>query len=240
MKFRLFGIKLSYEPKLVPSIATLLGLAILLTLSGWQIHRLKWKENLISERINRFEGESSDLKNFKIPSNNEFRKVRINGKFLNDKEMFMPALSKNGNNGFHILVPFSDEKDNLFIFDTGWVPSQKKNQPMRINNLDNSFSIKEAVIRLPGRKGKYQPDNEPNNNFWFFVDTAEMSKFTGLNFEKSFYLEAVNNGPNGFPLGSQTRIYIRNNHLQYAITWFLIACGLLGVYLTSSLSITKR
>ena len=111
---------------------------------------------------------------------------------------------------------------------------------MRINNLDNSFSIKEVVIRLPGRKGKYQPDNEPNNNFWFFVDTAEMSKFTGLNFEKSFYLEAVFNGPNGFPLGSQTRIYIRNNHLQYAITWFLIACGLLGVYLTSSLSITKR
>tara|TARA_B100000989_G_scaffold221845_1_gene169566 strand:- start:2573 stop:3295 length:723 start_codon:yes stop_codon:yes gene_type:complete len=240
MKFIIFGKKLLFEPKLVPSIATLLGFVILLTLSGWQIHRLNWKENLISERVDRFERESSNLKSFKTPSNHEFRKVRINGKFLNDKEMFMPALSKNGNNGFHILVPISDEKENFFIFDTGWVPTKKKNQFLRRNNLDSSFSVKEAVIRLPGRKGKFQPDNEPQNNFWFFVDTKQMSEFTSLNFEKTFYLEAVNNGPNGFPLGSQSRIYIRNNHLQYAITWFLIACGLLGVYLTSSLSVTKK
>ena len=240
MKFTIFGKKLLFEPKLVPTIATLLGLVVLLILSGWQIHRLNWKENLISERINRFEGESSNLKSFKTPSKHEFRKVRINGKFFNDKEMFMPALSKNGNNGFHILVPISDEKENFFIFDTGWVPTKKKNQLSRRNNLDSSFSMKEAVIRLPGRKGKFQPDNEPQNNFWFFVDTIQMSEYKNLNFEKTFYLEAVNNGPNGFPLGSQTRIYIRNNHLQYAITWFLIACGLLGVYLTSSLSITKK
>ena len=210
MKFRVFGKKLSFEPKLVPSIATFLGLVILLTLSGWQIHRLKWKENLISDRISRFERESSDLDSYKTPSNHEFRKVKISGKFLNDKEMFMPALSKNGNNGFHILVPMTDEKENFFIFDTGWVPTQKKSQLSRTDNLDSSFSLKEAVIRLPGRKGKFQPDNEPKNNFWFFVDTLAMSEFTSLNFEKTFYLEAINNGPNGFPLGSQTRIYIRN------------------------------
>ena len=206
----------------------------------FSVYRLKWKENLISERINRFEGKSSELESYKSPSNHEFRKVRINGKFLNDKEMFMPALSKNGNNGFHILVPISDEKENFFIFDTGWVPTQKKSQVSRNKNIDNFFSLKEAVIRLPGRKGKFQPDNEPENNFWFFVDTKQMSEFTGLNFEKTFYLEAVNNGPNGYPLGSQTRIYIRNNHLQYAITWFLIACGLLGVYLASSIRILKK
>ena len=49
--------------------------------------------------------------------------------------------------------------------------------------------------------------------------------------EKNFYLEAYNNGPNGYPLGNQTRIYIRNNHLQYAITWFLIELSLIGVFL---------
>ena len=44
-----------------------------------------------------------------------------------------------------------------------------------------NISIKESVIRLPGRKGKYQPDNELENNFWFFVDTQEMSKYLNLN-----------------------------------------------------------
>ena len=67
-----------------------------------------------------------------------------------------------------------------------------------------------------------------------------MSKYLNMNVEKEFYLEAANDGPEGYPLGGQTRIYIRNNHLQYAITWFLIACTLLGVFLAASIKIEKR
>ena len=32
--------------------------------------------------------------------------------------------------------------------------------------VDDEF---EAVIRLPGRKGYFQPDNDPKGNFWFFI-----------------------------------------------------------------------
>ena len=53
-----------------------------------------------------------------------------------------------------------------------------------------------------------------------------MEETISMKLENKFYLEAVDNGPNGYPLGNQTRIYLRNNHLQYAITWFLIALSL--------------
>ena len=33
------------------------------------------------------------------------------------------------------------------------------------------------------------------------------------------------------PVGGQTRLDIPNDHLSYAITWFLIALALAGVYL---------
>jgi surfeit locus 1 family protein len=36
--------------------------------------------------------------------------------------------------------------------------------------------------------------------------------------------------PGGWPEGGQTRLDLPNNHLQYAITWFLLAAALLGVY----------
>ena len=62
-----------------------------------------------------------------------------------------------------------------------------------------------------------------------------MEKQLKFSLEKNFYLEAFKNGPNGFPLGNQTRIYLRNNHLQYALTWLMIALGLVGVYLFSSI-----
>jgi len=240
MKFIFSNTTYIFKPKIIPIIATILGLAILLSLSIWQLKRLSWKKNLIETRIDRFEKNSKKLNEFEDISNSEFYKVNVVGSFLNKKEMYMPALSKNGNNGFHILVPIKLLNGKTIIYDTGWVPTHKKGKEERINNLDNKISMKESVIRLPGRKGKYQPDNEPENNFWFFVDTEKMSKFLNLNIEKEFYLEAVNNGPNGYPLGGQTRIYIRNNHLQYAITWFLIACTLLGVFLAASIKIEEK
>ena len=97
----------------------------------------------------------------------------------------------------------------------------------------------EAVIRIPGRKGYFQPDNDPKGNFWFFIQPKLMEKTLEIKLEKNFYLEAVNNGPNGFPLGNQTRIYLRNNHLQYAITWFLIALGLVGVFFFANIKKIK-
>ena len=64
--------------------------------------------------------------------------------------------------------------------------------------------------------------------------------FTKLEVEQTFYLESVNNGPNGYPLGNQTRIYIRNNHLQYAFTWLMIAMGLIGVFFAANIKRVKK
>ena len=48
----------------------------------------------------------------------------------------------------------------------------------------------------------------------------------------SFFLEADGTAnPGGLPVGGQTRLDIPNDHLQYAITWFLIALAGAGVYL---------
>jgi surfeit locus 1 family protein len=227
--------KYIFEPKVFSTFVSLVALLILLSLSYWQIIRLEWKENLIEQRIKMFESDSVFLKNVEYPEKNEFLRVKIEGKFINELEMFMPALSKNGNNGYHILLPFELVNGEYIIFDRGWIPLKLKNRELRKKHEIYDSQKIEAVIRLPGKKGKFQPDNDVENNFWFFVEPLKMSEFTKLNFRDTFYLEATNDGPNGYPLGNQTRIYIRNNHLQYAITWFLIAIGLVGVYLAANI-----
>ena len=225
----------SFKPKLVPLVSFAIALLILLSLSLWQVKRLVWKTNLIEQRVSNFEGEPKNLFDIKKPNENEFKKVFIEGQLLNNLEFFMPALSKNGNNGFHIIVPMEVEKKKLILFDTGWVPLAKKEKNKRLNNLIKEKKIFTAVIRLPGRKGYFQPDNDNIKNFWFFVEPKLMEETISMKLENRFYLEAVDNGPNGYPLGNQTRIYLRNNHLQYAITWFLIALSLIGVFIFASI-----
>ncbi len=153
--------------------------------------------------------------------------------------MYMPALSKRGNNGFHILVPLKTTSGKLIIYDTGWIPLKIKEKEKRLLNISKNSQTFEAVIRTSGRKGYFQPDNDTDTNTWFFVEPELMSEYLKLNFENEYYLEAVKNGPNGFPLGNQTRIYLRNNHLQYALTWLMIACGLVGVFFFANIKKIK-
>ena len=224
-----------FQTKAVPLIAFVVALSILLGLSFWQLKRLKWKNNLIDIRVSMYEGEVKPLEDISEPSKSEFQKTSVKGKLLNEFEFYMPALSKKGNNGFHILVPLKTLENKFIIFKTSWVPLLKKDREERINNIDNEEKEFIAVIRTPGRKGYFQPENDPLKNFWFFVEPTLMEKQLKFSLEKNFYLEAVNNGPNGFPLGNQTRIYLRNNHLQYALTWLMLALGLIGVYFFASI-----
>ena len=240
MNFRFNNQNYKFEPKLFSFVAFFTALIILLSLSTWQIKRLEWKKNLIHQRIQMFESKSIELSKLNNPENFEFQRVIIKGTLINDKEMFMPALSRNGNNGYHIIVPLKLPNNQYVIFDRGWIPLKLKNRELRYNYEISQAHKIEAVIRSPGKKGKFQPDNDLKSNFWFFVEPEKMSEFTEIDFINKFYLEAVNDGPNGYPLGGQTRIYIRNNHLQYAITWFLIALGLIGVYVAANVRRIKN
>ena len=78
------------------------------------------------------------------------------------------------------------------------------------------------------------PDNEPEANRWFWrdADALARSMFPGEAVRVApFVLEAEKGEtPGGWPEGGQTRLDLPNNHLQYAITWFLLAAALLGVY----------
>ena len=239
MRFEFNSKHYSFKPRTFPLLAFICALSILISLSYWQFKRLAWKEKLISDRISSFELDPEELNDIKSPEKNEFRKITVQGKLLNNIEMYMPALSKRGNNGFHILVPLKMNNDKHIIFDTGWIPLKKKDKEKRLNNIIGETKMYEAVIRIPGRKGYFQPDNDINSNTWFFVETKLMSDYTGIDFEENFYLEATKNGPDGFPLGNQTRIYLRNNHLQYALTWMMIGMGLIGVFFFANLKRLK-
>ena len=239
MKFNFNSNSYSFKPRLFPLFAFIVALSILLGLSGWQIKRLNWKTDLISQRISSFESDPISFVNMNQPEKNEFRKVFVEGQLLNEFEMYMPALSKRGNNGFHILVPLKTTSGKLIIYDTGWVPLKIKEKEKRLLHISKNPQTFEAVIRTSGRKGYFQPDNDTDTNTWFFVEPELMSKYLKIDFENKYYLEAVKNGPNGFPLGNQTRIYLRNNHLQYALTWFMIACGLVGVFFFANIKKIK-
>ena len=86
---------------------------------------------------------------------------------------------------------------------------------------------------MPQKQGYFVPNNEPNNGFWFTIIPEEIFEYLKLDGEKFFYIDLLRKDEkSNIPIAIEGRIDIPNNHLQYAITWYSLAIGLVIIYLS--------
>ncbi len=221
-----------FRPTLVPTLFTVPALILLVGLGTWQVERLHWKEGLIAERTSRSSGPPIPLPADAAPAASyEFSKTRALGRLLNDKEMFLAARSLNGNVGYQVVTPFVLADGSAVLVDRGWIPSELKEPATRAaGELAGEVAI-EGLLRGSETKSWLVPDNEPQNNVWFYVDVPAMVRWAGLARVRPYFIEAgPAPNPGGYPIGGQSHIELPNNHLQYAFTWYSFAVSLAVIY----------
>ncbi len=229
MAIRLFGIR----PLLWPTLMTLPAVLGALALGTWQVQRLQWKNELIAERQARRDAPPlAALPERFVAARDEFRKVRVSGRFLHEKEMYLAARSFRGNAGYHLFTPLALASGRTILVNRGWIPLDRKSPESRKPGNPAGEAAVEGYLRAESGPGWFTPKNEPDKNFWFFVDLAAMAKGHGIAKLEPFYVEAgPAENPGGFPVGGITRFEIPNDHLQYAITWYSMAIIGIVIYL---------
>ena len=201
-------------------------------MGSWQLYRLDWKNKIISEFNDQFNSEIIPYNPIDFyPEKVKYKRVELSGNYLHDKEISILGKTYEGNAGFHIITPFKTENGKIILVNRGWVPKKY------VNPLDRKFSLHEGevkiigIIRLPQKKGYFVPHNEPENGFWFTVIPNEIFKHLKLNGEKVFFVDLLREqGKLSIPIAIEGKIDLPNNHLQYAITWYSLAIGLIVVY----------
>jgi len=221
------------------TLFTLAIVALLIGLGVWQLKRLAWKEGLIAEIEARAKGTPITLKEAIAVSRESrdpsYYRVHAKGSFDHAKERYLYALSDDGEPGWHVITPFSSVEGDLVLIDRGFVPVNLRDPSSRAaGQLEGEVDVT-GLVRLPESPGPFTPDNEPDNNRWFWRDLSGMmySMFPTSTMDPApFFLEAEKSDvPGGWPEGGQTRLELPNNHLQYAITWFLLAGAVVVIYL---------
>jgi surfeit locus 1 family protein len=122
----------------------------------------------------------------------------------------------------------------MVLVDRGFVPDELKDPSSRaLVEVENVVTVT-GIVRRPESQGLFLPDNEPAANRWFWRDLQGMARAdfpSGTIQVAPFFIEAETSAvPGGWPEGGQSRLELPNNHLQYAITWFLMAAALLVIY----------
>lgn len=204
------------KPQLVPLLFIIITFSTLCTLGVWQIQRLQWKETMIAsveygQSLPVLGNLPQDIHNL------DYRKTLLTGTFVHDKSLHVVGRPKNTKPGFFILTPFTLEDDGRTILvNRGYSLKDRESKPEGVQTV-------EGIIRPARLKRRFAPDNQPDKNLWFHEDMDAMSKATGLELTP-IIVEAVGKSqPDVYPTPSDGKISLRNDHLNYAITWFALA-----------------
>jgi surfeit locus 1 family protein len=228
---------LKLRPLLGPTLFSLPVLILCLGLALWQMDRREWKLGILDRIATNQVADPVTLDTLQAgdPLKHEYGRVKISGTFMHDREFYLAARGPKEDVGLHVVTPLKTDDGRIVLFDRGFIPSSKKDPKTREAGQVAGPVDLVGVVRRSQVQRQFAPDNDPAKNFWFHVDVSLMRQMAGGAADPkldTFFLEAdAAPNPGGLPIGGQTHLDIPNDHLQYAITWFLIGMALVGVYL---------
>lgn len=206
------------KPELIPLLFIICATLLLVSLGTWQVERLAWKNALVAD----IEKAQSLPPLTELPQapGTDYRNVMLRGRFLHDKSMHTigaaPGTQGISGNGFHVLTPFILADNRIILVDRGWSPLDKESRPEGTQTIS-------GILRPPHPKHLFAPENRPDKNIWFSDNFAAMGHFTNLTLAPFIVQIVGKQERNIYPVPSDGHIVLRNDHLQYAITWFSVA-----------------
>ncbi len=225
-----------FRPQLWPSLMTALALAVLVVMGGWQLERLEWKRGLIAEMTQRMAAPAVALPPPPVDvAALRYRPIRLYGRFLHDRELYLEARTHKGRAGLHLVTPMALDDGRVVLIDRGWVPLERRRPETRPEGQFAGPVSLTATLWTGGWKGYefLRPENDPAGNVWVWMDLPRMAEATALGGVASGYYLVAGPAPNpgGLPIGRAPGVELPNNHLGYAITWYALALVLLVIYL---------
>ena len=194
---------------------------MLLSLGSWQLYRLNWKLDLISEIENSLKINPVELSK---SNNKNYLRIKTSGTIDFDKQIYLYNLNNSGKPGFEVINPILIGNEN-YLINRGWIPFNKKDKA-EINLINTNHII--GTLKKQSKANSFKPENDIEKNYWFTLDRDDIFSYTGKKFSK--YIIYIN-GDYKTPEPKVITANISNNHKKYAITWFSMAISILLIYL---------
>ena len=221
-----------------PTLFTFFSLAILVSLSIWQVERRTEKLNLVahlSEQLNAAPVVLSSLRGFeeKDAAALHWRHVILAGRFGETPPLRLYALNEQGTPGHRLIAPFHLDDGATVLIDRGFVPLHFDMR--NVADTPEGFVRIKAVLHPAMRLSYFTPEDEPGERLFYRRDYPGM--FAALNIISNkdtpallFDLTTSGLRSDEFPLITPPVVELSNPHLGYAITWAGLALGLLVIY----------
>ncbi len=197
--------------------------------------RLEKKQTIlhqIQEQLNRV--ALSELPENDKLKNELFREIVLKGTFSSEEfHVWMGTLIPGGKPGMDVLMPFKLADGRWILIDRGWVELSQIDAGKRLKPTPNKVYSIHGILLEGEKKPMVAVKHQLDKNTWFWFDIQAMSAHSHKTFLPFYIRELKDAGVSGPVEGyikGDKEIRLRNDHLQYAITWYLVSIAVVVIY----------
>ncbi len=214
----------------VPAALLLMLAAGFVALGIWQVERRAWKHALIDAVETRSTAAPVVAPAPGVAVSAEadaYRRVRVTGRFLHDRETLVRAVSDLGS-GYWVVTPLDTGRFTVLV-NRGFVPPDRRDPASRAAGNGAGPVTVTGLLRVTEPGGGFLRSNDPAAGNWYSRDVAAIAAARGLSNPAPYFIDAdAAPNPGGWPRGGLTVLRFSDNHLGYALTWFALALLSLG------------
>jgi surfeit locus 1 family protein len=235
-----------FQPRLLPTLATLILVAICIKLGLWQQHKAQLKQDLQAELEQRLHEPPAALpKEITDPANWRYRRVSLNGIYAPEYQILLDNQVHHDVAGYHVVTPLLiNGGTSQILVDRGWIaaPADRRTLP----NFDTPSGVQrvEGYLWLPGKYFSLEPPSTKTPVTWQVIwQNMDMARYAAsvpfAVYPLVIRLDAAS-GAGGFirewPLPAE-RVEM---HIGYAFQWFGFALALVVIFIVVNFKRTQH
>ena len=210
---------------ILPLAFGLLGAAVLVGLGVWQLQRLAWKEGILADIALRMQSAPVAVPLAPEALRDRFLPVTAMGNFTG--QALEVLVSRVGIGAGYRVIAVYETGGRRVLVDRGFVPQGARGT----GHAARAGVAVTGNLHWPDEIDSFTPAPDAATGVWFARDVPALAQALGAEPVLIVARADTGDGIEPMPVGDAG---IRNNHLGYAIQWFLLAVvwlGMTGLYL---------
>ena len=204
----------------LPLLFGLIGAAVLVALGVWQVQKLAWKEGVLAEIAQRMQSAPVAVPATPDPGQDRFLPVSATGDFTGQALDVLVSRREIGA-GYRVIAVFVTGGRRVLV-DRGFVVDEARGA----GHAATAAMAVTGNLHWPDEIDRFTPAPDTATGLWFARDVPAMAQALGAEPVLIVARSATGEGIEPMPVGDAG---IPNNHLGYAIQWFLLALVWLGM-----------
>jgi cytochrome oxidase assembly protein ShyY1 len=219
-------------------VFTLAMVAVFVGLGMWQLQRRVAKHALMAALTERLAAAPESLPpparwGLLAPASDEFRRVSFRATYASGPDAMVYGSGSSvrediSGPGTWAFMPARLPAGETIVINTGFVQNtmqDRAQQDRAVTRLVTGEPVTlTGYIRFPETAGMLTPAESIAKRLWFTRDHLAMARVLGWGEVAPFYIDLEQPVPaSGIPKPGALEVHLKDDHLQYAITWFTLA-----------------